>query len=136
MNIVSKLTYTEENALITQTGFFGTHTCRIKIPIDKIDLVAQSISDMYFKWQSQITNLTKQEHLYSELKISDNQTIEIEEGIGNLRNQDFDQFAMYDIYGEKMFNDFYHNVVVFKIGGAFILSELLKTRETFTWENN
>jgi hypothetical protein len=134
MKAISKLNYTNASALITQEGFFGKHTCRIVIPFDKIDLVAQSLSDMYFKWQSQITNLTKQEHLYFELKISENQTIEIEEGIGNSRNQDNDQYALYDIYGEKMFNDFYHNVVVFKLQGAFILSELLKTRETFTWE--
>ena len=99
MKAISKLDYTNTSALITQEGFFGKHTCQIVIPFDKIDLVAQSLSDMYFKWQSQITNLTKQEHLYFELKISENQTIEIEEGIGNSRNQDNDQYALYDIYG-------------------------------------
>jgi hypothetical protein len=137
MQVISKLEYTNTSALITQDGFFGKHTCRIVIPFDKIDLVAKSLSDMYFNWQSQITNLITHELLYFELKISDNQTIEIEEGIGNDRNQDNDEYALYDIYGEKMFSNFYynyHNVVVFKVQGAFILSELLKTKETFTWE--
>jgi hypothetical protein len=134
MKVSTKIEYTEENALITQDGFFGSHTCRIKIPLDKVDLVAETLSDMYFKWLSQINKISEQEHLYYELEISDNQKIEIEEGIGNWRDRDNDQFAVYHIYGEKMINDFYHNTVVFKMSLALILSGLLKNKEEFTWE--
>ena len=48
MNVISKLDYTNTSALITQEGYFGKKTCRIVIPFDKIDLVAKSLSDMYF----------------------------------------------------------------------------------------
>jgi hypothetical protein len=131
--IESNLKFTDKSAVITQNGFFGTSPCKIVIPIDKIDLVAQILSNMYFKWQSQTINIIEQEYLSFEILISDRQKLKIKENLTNTRNQDKDQYSFYDIYEKNMPYTICQDVVVFNLRGAYILSGLLKTRQPFDW---
>lgn len=129
MTVITELDYTDKCALIRQIGYFGKHTCQIEIPLNKIELIANTLSEMYFKWFSQINGLTENKHLYYQFELDKTHKIEIEEGLGNTRQQSSDQFAIYEISDNRF------ATVVFPIQGSLILSGLLKNKEKFTWEN-
>lgn len=135
MRTITNLYFTTENAIISQKGVIQ-NTCKVFIPVEKIYLIAESLAIMYFNYQSIISNGLKDKHQHFEHIISDNQIIEIDEGITNDKNNKANIFSIYDISGERRFAEISNNIVFFEMDSAFTLSEFLKIKKTHTWENS
>jgi hypothetical protein len=110
--VITEIQFTDKNLVITQTGFLGLQSRKVVVPQNSIEKFKFELVIFKAEWNIEIVNKTTDTHLRKVIKLSSDHKLELEEGIGNLRDYDKDCFAIYDIYGEEMFNDFYHNTII------------------------
>lgn len=110
--VITEIQFTELNNLrISQTGFLGLQLRKVVVPEKSIEKFKFSLALFNAEWKEEI-HTKSPKYLEKIIEISPEHKIELEEGIGNLRDYDNDSFAIYDIYGDEFFNDFYHNTIV------------------------
>lgn len=109
-----EVTFMEDVIDITQEGFFyHNRKCNIKIPYEHQERFGTHLKMV---WEERMKKVNSGKYrdfpqIEIDIRLSKDRVISIAEGCANMGNPD-DAFAIYDIEGEPMFNDFLHKTIV------------------------